>query len=763
MSTVSVDPRSSLTWLQQQLRGRLLRMRRAMRVRFVVEALARILLVLVAVLALSLLLDWWLELSRIGRAAFALVGLTAIGWVAWRSLIQPLAMAIGPLDVAAAIDRRQTNGQSHIAWRVASVLQLPDHLEQPRGSSPQMIEAAVRENFTALEGVDFRQALSGRHLLWSLSLACVALLIPVGFALAQPAVARLWSQRWLAGSERPWPRSTHIEIVGLQDSRLIVPRGEPATLQVLVSDKDLPTEVVHMRLRSEAGRDETVTFTRFEPGDFRYDLPPLQQPVNVRIWGGDAEAEPFAITPIDRPRIINLTLRATHPRLSEPSVHHFRGEEGTVRLLPQTQAVLELTANVPIAEITVENADSGPGAFERIDETRFVATWTHVGPVQMRITLTSTEAGLVSHPRPVTIGERPDRAPRLSLRHSGVRQRITPTATVPLQITARDDFGVRSVWLDVETPQMGVTDDDSENVPDAAASSSADDAGEDDPGEDERQAGSVGSGGGGNGAVEAAIGSQQTAESRADDPVGTGRTLYGPQDPAIETVIDQTHSVEVGELGLAPGGVMTVQGIADDDCFTERQRTESRKTVFRIVKPEELFKEILLRQQQLRSRLRTQYEAAIELRDNIRTASLPDDIGALLRTHQLIRREIGQVSTALDASALEMRLNKLGGPETWELIETTVLKPLARLHDAEMELQRQGLSSLLTDNPETNDEIVARQQSIVDGLKRILDNMAQWDSFIDVVNQLNTVIKLETRVRQQTEALRAKQVESIFD
>src|SRR5690606_15726767 len=124
-------------------------------------------------------------------------------------------------------------------------------------------------------------------------------------------------------------------------------------------------------------------------------------------------------------------------------------------------------------------------------------------------------------------------------------------------------------------------------------------------------------------------------------------------------------------------------------------------------------------------------EAAIELRDNIRTATLPDDAAALLRTHQLIRREVGQVSTALDASALEMRLNKLGGPETWELIESTVLKPLSRLHETEMELQRQAFSSLLTDEPETTDEIVARQHSIVDALKRILDNMAQWDSFVD--------------------------------
>lgn len=589
-----------------------------------------------------------------------------------------------------------------------------------------MIEAAVRSNYDALEPVNFGESLSGRHLLGSLAVTVTAVLIPLLFALLSPGPARLWAQRWLAGSNRPWPRDTQIEVVGVDEGRFIVPRGEPATLQVLVTDKAQPTEVVHMRMRSSSGRDETVTLTRFEPGDFRYDLPPLQQPVDVRIWGGDGDAEPFDIVPIDRPRIVELTLTATHPRESKPILHHFRGEEGTLRLLPETEAVLELTANVPIANITVENAGIGPTAFEPIDETRFVTRWKHEGPVQMRITLTSVEAGLISHPRPVTIGERPDRAPRLSLRHSGVRQRITPTATVPLQVTARDDFGVALVTLNVDTPQLGV-ETDATSRPD-----SPDDNGD------------------------------VTDAPPAKPPVGE-RTIYGPQEPAELGTVDETHALKVIDLGLSPGGVMTIHGVAIDDCFTGPQQTESRKTVFRIVKPEELFKEILLRQQQLRSRLRKQYEAAIELRDNIRTASLPDDAPSLLRTHQLIRREVGQVRSALDASALEMKLNKLGGPETWDLIDTTVLRPLARLHESEMELQRQALASLLTSEPNDIAEIVEAQQSIVDALKRILDNMAQWDSFIDVVNQLNTVIKLETRVRQQTEELRTKQVESIFD
>ncbi|MCA9025785.1 MAG: hypothetical protein KDA86_11310 [Planctomycetaceae bacterium] len=763
MSTAPLDSRTSLTDLRERLVSRLSAVRRAMRAHFVAEAGAWVVSTLVALLALSLLLDWWLELSRVGRAGYAVVGFGLLGWIAWRYMVQPLSLSLAPLDVAAAVDRsRSASAREAVAPRVASVLQLPDHMNQPRGSSTDMIENAVRHNFASLEGVDFRSALNGKHLATSLGITLATLVLPMLFSLAAPGPARLWAARWLQGSDQPWPRNTRIEVIGVEDGRYVVPRGEPSSLQVLVHDKESPTEIVHMRMRSSSGRDETITLTRFEEGDFRYDLPPLQQTVSVDIWGGDGRAEPFQIVPIDRPRITDLKLTATHPRLSEPQVFGFTGEEGSVRLLPQTAAVLELTSNVPVSMIEIENDGPGPHEFRQTGETTFVTEWTHDGPVKMRISMTSQEAGLVSHPRPLTIGEQPDRQPRLSLRHSGVRQRITPVATIPMEVIARDDFGVKRVALLVEMPSKGTSDLEEEVFDEQSV--------DDEPADDEAETDSIDSDNESHAADESSqenVSDEEPSGANISGDMGAipdnAIVLFGPQEPATETAVEQSHSIEVGDLKVGAGGVVSVQALAEDDCFTGSQLTQSRKTVFRVVSPEELFKEIRLRQQQLRARLRKQYDGAIVLRDSIRTATLPDDASTLLRTHQLIRREVGQVSRALDATVLEMRLNKLGGPESWDLIETNVLEPLTRLHDSEMELQRQSLVSLTGSEPESIEQIANQQQSLVDSLKRILDNMAQWDSFIDVVNQLNAVIKLETNVRQETEALRQEQVEDIFD
>jgi hypothetical protein len=48
-------------------------------------------------------------------------------------------------------------------------------------------------------------------------------------------------------------------------------------------------------------------------------------------------------------------------------------------------------------------------------------------------------------------------------------------------------------------------------------------------------------------------------------------------------------------------------------------------------------------------------------------------------------------------------------------------------------------------------------------MKTILQQMAQWDSFVDVLNQLDGIIKLETTVKETSEKLQHKESEDLFD
>ena len=52
---------------------------------------------------------------------------------------------------------------------------------------------------------------------------------------------------------------------------------------------------------------------------------------------------------------------------------------------------------------------------------------------------------------------------------------------------------------------------------------------------------------------------------------------------------------------------------------------------------------------------------------------------------------------------------------------------------------------------------------IITKMQEILKQMSQWDSFVDVLNQLNEIIKMETNVKGSTEQMRKEQTKGIFD
>lgn len=734
-----------LAALQQQLVGRFARFRRRVRAHFALEGAARVLAIAVGLALLSFLVDRVFRLGLASRVVFLLGSGALIAWQAWRHIVRPLRLRLGPVDLATAIDRRQlnlgsgaaaanrngggngngngdrhskaggaTNGHAPLAARVAAVLQLPDLLAADRPPSAPMVRRAVERSYKSLEAIDFDAQLDRRRRHAAIGAIVALVLLPALLAAAFPASASLWAKRWLLASNQAWPQRTYLTVAGLVDNRILVPRGEPHVLRVGITEGSEEPQSVSIDLRVGRGKTTTASLTRFGPGDFRYDLPPLQSEATVELAGGDDEFGPFRIETVDRPRVVELALTSKHPRQAEPEVRKFSGVDAQMAFLPKTELDLTFTANVPVAEVQIKSSGPQPDPLKlrRLNDRTFSLPWTHEASVQLMVELVGEVGGLASMPTPVSIGLKTDQPPKVQIQFSGVRQRITPQARVPLNVQSRDDYGLAKVELStrIEPP----------------------------PPEEQGAA--------------------------APAPREGVVPLLGPADPAVQLEAQQKHEFDVNAEKLTPGALVSFTSRATDASYTGAQTGESRTVTFRVVAPEELFREILLRQQAERARFRKAIAESEKIRAELNGLVTPEAAGQLARQQRVVQREVTRIANVLSESVIEMRLNALGGQEAWDLMEGKIITPLRELNDGEMTRQRDALDALARGlDPQEIAEAGTRQDQIVSKMNEILKQMSQWDSFVDVLNQLNEIIRLQENVRKSTESLKDAETEGVFE
>jgi hypothetical protein len=305
-----------------------------------------------------------------------------------------------------------------------------------------------------------------------------------------------------------------------------------------------------------------------------------------------------------------------------------------------------------------------------------------------------------------------DKPPRVTLGFTGVHQRITALATIPLVAEARDDYGIDHVELRIKT-EIAESED------------------------------------------------ATTLKTTA-----TTRPIFGPStrpDDPLETEVRQAHSLHVPDLELQPGHALTLAAAATDNCYPQPQTSASRNVIFHVVRPEELFKEILARQQSERAKFRKQVQEAQAIRQGMGLVDTSDAVAQLGRRHRAMQRETGRIASVLADSLAEMKLNVLGNSDACQLMEKGILAPLKSLDTELMGSQRDALDAFRPGDAPVLMAMQARQDQIITQMEEILRQMTQWDSFIDVLNQLNEIIRLENQVQQGTTLLKKRQTEDVFD
>lgn len=721
---------------QRAVLRRLERLRRMLRMHLLVEGVFWVGMAMVTAAAGSLLVDRLLRLEPATRWGLLVIATAGIGYLAWRRLVQPLLLPLSNLDLAELLDRRAPG----VGQQIANVLQLPELLESHDSASPSMVRAAVLECAQALDRRDLAGTLNLARRRKMLAACGFALGVVVGFWVVWPEVAGLWARRWLAGSSVRWPQDTYLSVVGVDDDgTLLVPRGELAVVQINASPQfaqestgrwllagrgqplwvesatrpqSVAPEQVSIDYQLSDGSSRRGNATQFDESQFRYELPPLADPAELNVTGGDDWLGPIRVEPIDRPVVSRLEIKALRPGSSEPEVHQVGQGTAQLLFLPESQLELTLVSDQPLTKAEASDQGEPLDAWQRVDERTYTASWTMQEPLALEFRLVGQRGRLVSKPYFLAVGLLKDRQPRLTIRSSGVGRRVTPVARIPLAVRATDDFSLASLVLDWELTSIR------ESQPHREAK-------------------------------------QLELETFA---------IAANAEPISQFEYD--NELELRGSKLTPGNTLKLRGTATDACALGAQTGHSRWLTFQIVSADELFYDILMRQREQRARFAAALESAKAQAKSLARIAGHEELPGVARAQQVINRQVWQVATRLDATLEEMVLNDLANPQARENLQSTIITPMRKLHDDLLTGLRGSIGGLVQAGAIAEDrrtEAVDLADRSIEVMEAILAQMARWESFIDVLNQVKHIIEAQKSILQDSENAVEKRIENIFD
>jgi hypothetical protein len=306
--------------------------------------------------------------------------------------------------------------------------------------SRRLCEAAIAQVAEQSTTYDFAAAVPRpRHRRWLALVALPAVAAATAAALVPDAAANAWA-RFLA----PWravERFTFARVGSLPDE-IVVPRGEPAPLEVtLAADTRVRPAAARVRL----GRQPPLA-TPLEADRYAFTLPPQLAETPLVVAVGDARAR-ARVVPLLRPEITDVLAEVRLPEyLERPEPQRVDVRSGVLAPVKGSSVAIVATANRALASARVDGSAVVPqGATVRTAPA--VATEEHKVTIEW-----CDDRGLQGQrPLVVHLTPRADEAPTLAL--SGLpagRDILLSSDTLRFTIGVADDFGIRRVGIEWE-------------------------------------------------------------------------------------------------------------------------------------------------------------------------------------------------------------------------------------------------------------------------------------------------------------------------
>ena len=278
-----------------------------------IRGASRLILWLIALLAVDFLIDWGLfaktQMSGATGLSLLLVNIGILGWVGWREWWRHLR-SYDALTTALEVEKRHPG----LSSLLVSYMQLKDGPATDQGNVSQALINAMRDQAIELSRpINFRDIVDLGQLR---KIGGVAVVIFLAFAVLgifnKEHAATLLNR--LAGGDAEYPTQTIITNTS-QDSVIRI-GGEPVITATVDPNGEVPEE--GRLFMKEKGSDENWKEVPMRPGkesanEFSFQLKPVDRDTLFYIKIGDDRSDEYAIDVITSPRITKSDLVLQYP------------------------------------------------------------------------------------------------------------------------------------------------------------------------------------------------------------------------------------------------------------------------------------------------------------------------------------------------------------------------------------------------------------------------------------------------------------------
>ncbi len=436
------------------------RLRMRIRVHLVIETMALVVLLLVAVFWAVLAADWFFETSRTVRSVgWSMLFVATIGVVVWWG-IRRLCVRLNNEKLAQLLEHRFPE----LGDQLSTAIDLTG-MGTTEGMHEELVARTQREAAEAAE--DFREWRALNHVkLRRLGAAVFAGVLSI-FALAifAPSVWSIYSQR-LALANTPWPRSVELSIddfIRDDEGRWVrkVARNDDVALRVKanLSNGLRDPKRVQIRYRWQnggRGYDEFIRIGNAEASgsttqEYAYQFEHIADSVDFEVRGGDGRLRPLRLEVVDRPKVVELAIAVDYPDYLDRGNRTL--EVGPRLELPEgARGVVVGRTNKPLKSVNVATSFDETSSVATVDGTGFrVALPTLVDDVSLKIELLDADGIGSREPFTIAISTRRDELPQVSALRDGIGTAATVIAQLPLEVEITDDNRLADAWVNLST------------------------------------------------------------------------------------------------------------------------------------------------------------------------------------------------------------------------------------------------------------------------------------------------------------------------